>query len=239
MEGASLSSLFTPIGMKPTILFPGTNGGANWGGASFDLDTRTLYVNSMDVGMLYQMVKRPEGSEIPYRPRGSGTPDSRFWDQKRYPCQKPPWGHLTAIDLDKGEFRRRELHTVQPSATRTAAPSVRPLPLRSTKGGAGRLPESINLYGLPPDGEAGDARDQVAGGVARRCQTVPIGQASPVARFCVLQPRAARCWRRGVCYLSRCCAGAGRPAGTGSANNEGVRGLPPAAQCHGGVYRLS
>jgi quinoprotein glucose dehydrogenase len=61
----------------------------------------------MDAGMLYQMVKRPEGSEIPYRPRGFGTPSSRFWDQTRYPCQKPPWGHLTAIDLDKGEFRWR------------------------------------------------------------------------------------------------------------------------------------
>ena len=24
-----------------------------------------------------------------------------------YPCQKPPWGHLTAIDLNKGEFRWR------------------------------------------------------------------------------------------------------------------------------------
>ncbi len=107
MEGAAFGGLYTPIGLKPTILFPGTNGGANWGGASFDPETRTLYVNSMDAGMLYQMVKRPEGSEIPYRPRGFGTPSSRFWDQTRYPCQKPPWGHLTAIDLDKGEFRWR------------------------------------------------------------------------------------------------------------------------------------
>jgi quinoprotein glucose dehydrogenase len=24
-----------------------------------------------------------------------------------YPCQKPPWAHLTAIDLNKGEFRWR------------------------------------------------------------------------------------------------------------------------------------
>jgi len=24
-----------------------------------------------------------------------------------HPCQKPPWGHLTAIDLDRGEFRWR------------------------------------------------------------------------------------------------------------------------------------
>ncbi len=109
MEGAAFGSLFTPVGLKPTVLFPGTNGGANWGGGSFDPETHTLYVNSMDVAMLFLMVKRPEGAEIPYRAQGSGSPSSRFWDQKLNPCQKPPWGHLTAIDLDKGEFRWRSV----------------------------------------------------------------------------------------------------------------------------------
>jgi quinoprotein glucose dehydrogenase len=61
----------------------------------------------MDVGMIYRMVKRPEGSAIPYRPQGMGTPNSRFWDPRLRPCQKPPWGHLTAIHLDTGEFRWR------------------------------------------------------------------------------------------------------------------------------------
>jgi glucose dehydrogenase len=109
IDGAVFGELFTPIGLKPTVLFPGTNGGANWGGASFDPDTHTLYVNSMDVGMIYRMTPRPEGATIPYRPQGFGTPNSRFWDPKLNPCQKPPWGHLTAIDLDRGEFRWRSV----------------------------------------------------------------------------------------------------------------------------------
>ena len=109
IQGAELGNIFTPIGLKPTVLFPGTNGGANWGGASFDPETHTLYVNSMDVGMVLHMVKRPEGSEIPFRPQGSGSPNSRFWDQDLNPCQKPPWGFLTAIDLDTGEFRWRSV----------------------------------------------------------------------------------------------------------------------------------
>ncbi|HKX00442.1 MAG TPA: pyrroloquinoline quinone-dependent dehydrogenase [Bryobacteraceae bacterium] len=108
-EGAVFGQLFTPIGLKPTVLFPGTNGGANWGGASWDPETHTLYVNSMDVGMLMHMVKRPEGSQIPYRAAGSGTPNSRFWDPQLNPCQKPPWGFLTAIDLNRGEFRWRSV----------------------------------------------------------------------------------------------------------------------------------
>lgn len=109
IAGAVFGEIFTPIGLRPTVLFPGTNGGANWGGASFDPETHTLYVNSMDVGMLYHMVKRPDGSTIPYRPQGSGTSNSRFWNPDLLPCQKPPWGFLTAIDLDQGEFRWRSV----------------------------------------------------------------------------------------------------------------------------------
>ncbi|MBM3757472.1 MAG: pyrroloquinoline quinone-dependent dehydrogenase [Acidobacteria bacterium] len=99
--------LYTPLGLQATLLFPGADGGANWGGASFDPETRTLYVNSMDVGRLVRMEKRPRGSVIPYRSRQMGSIDSRFWDPHMIPCQKPPFGHLTAIDLDKGEFRWR------------------------------------------------------------------------------------------------------------------------------------
>jgi len=107
IKDAELKPLFTPVGLKTTVLFPGTNGGTNWGGASFDPSTRTLYVNSMDVGMVFRHEKRPEGSIIPYRNRGVASPNSRFWDNNLYSCQQPPWGHLTAIDLDKGEFRWR------------------------------------------------------------------------------------------------------------------------------------
>jgi quinoprotein glucose dehydrogenase len=109
LEGAVTADIFTPIGLKPTLLFPGTNGGANWGGASYDPETRTLYVNSMDVGMLLRMAPRPEGSIIPFRTAGSGSINSRFWDQKLNPCQKPPWGFLTAISLDTGDFRWRSV----------------------------------------------------------------------------------------------------------------------------------
>ncbi len=109
LEGAVTADIFTPVGPKPTVLFPGTNGGANWGGASYDPETHTLYVNSMDVGMLYRMAPRPAGSTIPFRPVGSGSTNSRFWDKNLNPCQKPPWGFLTAINLDTGDFRWRSV----------------------------------------------------------------------------------------------------------------------------------
>jgi quinoprotein glucose dehydrogenase len=98
--------LFRPIGRELTVMFPGTNGGPNWGGGSFDPETGVLYVNSMDVGAFVRMVERP-GGDPPWRNRG--TKWGRFWDSNHYPCQKPPWGTLTAIDLNTGEFRWRSV----------------------------------------------------------------------------------------------------------------------------------
>ena len=109
IEGAVLGDLFTPIGMKPTVLFPSTNGGANWGGASFDPDSHTLYVNTMEVGFIQRFVKRPEGAIVPFRLQGFATPNSRFWDKNMWPCQKPPWGWLNAVDLNTGEIRWRSV----------------------------------------------------------------------------------------------------------------------------------
>ena len=61
----------------------------------------------MDVGAPKRMFARPDGSKVPYRSRG--TKFGRFWDSNMYPCQKPPWGSLTAIDLNTGEFRWRSV----------------------------------------------------------------------------------------------------------------------------------
>ena len=109
IEGAVFGDLFTPIGMKPTVLFPSTNGGANWGGASFDPDSHTLYLNTMEVGFIQRFVKRPEGALVPFRLQGFPTPNSRFWDKNMWPCQKPPWGWLSAVDLNTGEIRWRSV----------------------------------------------------------------------------------------------------------------------------------
>jgi quinoprotein glucose dehydrogenase len=103
LKDAATGGPYTPVGTQMTIVFPGTNGGANWGGASIDPRSNTLYVNSMDVGIFGRMVVR-NSREMP-RSRGGGTIDGRFWDRELKPCQKPPWGQLTAIDLRTGKFR--------------------------------------------------------------------------------------------------------------------------------------
>lgn len=102
-EASIEGPLFRPRLRQRTVFFPGTNGGSNYGGGAFDPQTDTFYINSMDVGSLASMVSRGPEAQIPWRSRS--VPQGRFWDSDMYPCQQPPWGQLTAIDLNTGKFR--------------------------------------------------------------------------------------------------------------------------------------
>lgn len=93
-------SQFTPIGNLPTLIMPGLLGGANWSGASFDPETGILYVNSNDLPSHIGLMKNESGK--PYPLKGSGY--GRFWDPQGYPAITPPWGSLTAINLNSGDF---------------------------------------------------------------------------------------------------------------------------------------
>ncbi|MDY6948610.1 MAG: PQQ-binding-like beta-propeller repeat protein [Pseudomonadota bacterium] len=50
---------FVPPSLEGTIMFPGTDGGAEWGGASYDPETGLLYVNSNEVAWFLKLNKRP------------------------------------------------------------------------------------------------------------------------------------------------------------------------------------
>lgn len=91
---------FTPISNRSTLIMPGLLGGANWSGASYDPETSILYVNSNDLPSLIGLVPNSTGN--PYSVKGTGY--GRFWDPKGYPAITPPWGSLTAINLNSGEF---------------------------------------------------------------------------------------------------------------------------------------
>jgi quinoprotein glucose dehydrogenase len=129
VKDAVFGQLYTPIQEKPTVLFPGTNGGTNWGGASFDPESHTLYVNSADAGMISMMRRSREGAKLPFQRAGLRTPNARFWDDRLWPCQEPPWGHLTAIDMNTGEFRWRVVlgvvdELIEKGLPPTGAPSM-------------------------------------------------------------------------------------------------------------------
>ncbi len=49
---------FTPPSFEGTIVFPGFDGGGEWGGAAFDPDSHLLYVNSNEMAWILRLVPR-------------------------------------------------------------------------------------------------------------------------------------------------------------------------------------
>ena len=98
---------YTPFGTKPTVVFPGTLGGATWSGVSFNPDLGYIFVNTNEVGAIGQMTKQPEGSPTAYRRTSPAGDYARFWDSDLQPCQKPPWGLLTAVNVNTGDIAWR------------------------------------------------------------------------------------------------------------------------------------
>ena len=88
---------------RTTLNFPGGVGGPNWGGAAFDPTSGYIFVMSMDVGALGWMVDADDETAGPYR-KETPRPASFEVDiaGTRMPCQKPPWGQLTAVDSATG-----------------------------------------------------------------------------------------------------------------------------------------
>jgi membrane-bound PQQ-dependent dehydrogenase (glucose/quinate/shikimate family) len=96
--------MYTPYGRKLTLVVPGTLGGATWSGASFDSKSGYLFVNVNELGAVGAIEPQAAGAPVPYR-RGSKDGEyARFWDQNQWPCQKPPWGTLNAVDVNTGEI---------------------------------------------------------------------------------------------------------------------------------------
>jgi quinoprotein glucose dehydrogenase len=92
--------VFTPPGEKGLVQMPGFHGGANWSGASFDPTTGRLYVNANDIPVVLTMKANAPGNLYRY----GFTGYFRFTDHEGYPAIKPPWGTLTAFDLNRGDL---------------------------------------------------------------------------------------------------------------------------------------
>ncbi|OTG92444.1 membrane-bound PQQ-dependent dehydrogenase, glucose/quinate/shikimate family [Acinetobacter sp. ANC 4654] len=107
--------LFTAPGTDVALSFPGSLGGMNWGSIAFDPTHRYMFVNDMRLGLWIQLIKQtPEdlkiqanGGEKVNTGMGAvpmkGTPykvnKNRFMSVLGIPCQKPPFGTMTAIDM--------------------------------------------------------------------------------------------------------------------------------------------
>jgi quinoprotein glucose dehydrogenase len=114
---------YLPIGFDtPTINFPGRQGGANWGGGSFDPARHLFFVNASNLGQVEQLSRREDGT---FTTAGPAT--GRFSDREHnLMCQQPPWGTLTAIDVESGAIAWQSALGVTDSVPESRSHTGRP-----------------------------------------------------------------------------------------------------------------
>lgn len=103
---------YTPYSSKEIrIIFPGQQGGPNYGGLAIDQKMGYVFVNVRNVGGMGRLDKTPEGDGVAYRrfsPLGQGSFNARFWNPAtQLPCQPPPWAELMAVNANTGDIAWR------------------------------------------------------------------------------------------------------------------------------------
>jgi quinoprotein glucose dehydrogenase len=107
--------IFTPPSVKGTLMVPGNVGGMTWSGYAFDPRLGLLVTNTNNLVAGAKLIPREA-----YDKRGSHTENGDYGDQtgapyglfRRFlqspsdlPCSPPPWGLLTAVDMNEGKIR--------------------------------------------------------------------------------------------------------------------------------------
>jgi len=121
IEGVQIGGPYLPVSYnRLRVQFPGNHGGVNWGGTSFNPQLGYLFVNTNEMGQLSGLKDRDPNAKGPAQANGvgnrvdpngpyEGVPGGgRFKDRAtNMMCQQPPWGQLTAVNVNTGEFAWR------------------------------------------------------------------------------------------------------------------------------------
>ncbi len=97
-----IGPMYTPPSIEGTIMRPGLIGGANWGGGAFDPETGRLYVKTTNSPAIARLGKPPQSAEVDADYVRMAATNAEF--HSGLPLLKPPYGHLTAIDLNRGNI---------------------------------------------------------------------------------------------------------------------------------------
>ena len=120
-EGIQMGGPYLPPAYnRLRVQFPGNHGGVNWFGTSFNPQLGYLFINSNELGQLSGMRDHDpksgpatgagQGNRVdpdgPYEgfPGGGRFSLSGGTSPQQIPCQQPPWGELTAVNVNTGEF---------------------------------------------------------------------------------------------------------------------------------------
>jgi quinoprotein glucose dehydrogenase len=150
-----MGPLFTPPvvseweGPLATLMLPTLTGGANWQGASLDPDTNVMYVfSNTSIGASGLVRPRDQQSDLDFvggtapNPSAGGTRSGSFDEGggltvQGLPLVKPPYGRITALDLNKGSLVWQVAHGETPDAIKNH-PALKGLSIPRT-GRQGRI----------------------------------------------------------------------------------------------------
>ena len=97
-------SVVSEGGNLGSLLRPSLSGGANWQGAAVDPETGILYVSSISSVSPIGLRQDPKISDMRYiGAYGEGFPKGSLGGPSGLPLIKPPWGRITAINLNSGD----------------------------------------------------------------------------------------------------------------------------------------
>ena len=122
-----LGPIFTPPvvskaeGPLGTLARGPTNGGSNWPGGAFDPETHMVYLAASNAAPMVIGLSQPnpDRSDMNWIMSIAGTGGrSGPLAVQGLPLFKPPYGTITAIDLDKGEIAWQVAHGETPDAVR-------------------------------------------------------------------------------------------------------------------------
>ena len=115
-----IGPLFTPPvlsrweGPWATLMLPSNTGGANWPGGSFDPETKIFYIFTNTNISAHGLVNDPSRSEMNFISGRAPDPGAAKVDTRGpgasalnvqgLPLVKPPYGRITALDLNKGDM---------------------------------------------------------------------------------------------------------------------------------------
>lgn len=113
LNSSRTGPIYTPITEEWTVVAPSNLGGVNWGGIAVDPNSQIIVARSSNVPFLVRLIKRADftGSQgfefsVELAPQ-LGTPYAMarepLLSSWGLPCNKPPWGTVTAIDINSGK----------------------------------------------------------------------------------------------------------------------------------------
>jgi glucose dehydrogenase len=94
---------YTPYGMLPSLVFPGSEGGGGWSGVASSPSLGLVFVNTRHLGVIAQLQSSMSSGVLPSFAKAK-VPSNFYVDQQGYPCNAPPWSELAAVSTSTGDI---------------------------------------------------------------------------------------------------------------------------------------